>query len=62
MCNAKKLLLSRLDEFKDKLIGANITSKREVNEIRRGMNNYYEDPRFSSCTLYTEQAHLLIFQ
>ncbi|MBY0463062.1 MAG: class I SAM-dependent methyltransferase [Alphaproteobacteria bacterium] len=60
--NGKKLLLSRLDEFKDKLIGANLVSEQEMAEIKQGMSDYFESPRLSDCTLYTEQAHLLAFQ
>lgn len=60
--NAKQLLFSRLDEFKDKLIGENLASQQEMAEIKQGMNNYYEDPRFSNCTFYAEQTHLLAFK
>lgn len=57
--DGKTLLLSRLDEMQNKLVENQLSTEMEISNLKSEIINYYDNPNFSNCSIYTEQTHFI---
>ncbi len=57
--NGKKLLLSRLDEIKDRLIEEKLTDRAAIMQIKDDIEQYVQVELAENSVIYTEQTHIL---